>query len=45
LGLSLVKAVLHAHHGEIRVSSAPDAGSVFEIRLPAIPPPAHLPNS
>jgi signal transduction histidine kinase len=44
LGLSLVKAVLHAHQGEIRVSSTPGAGSVFEIRLPAIPPPAHLPN-
>jgi len=44
LGLSLVKAVLHAHHGEIRVSSTPGAGSVFEIRLPALPPPAHLPT-
>jgi signal transduction histidine kinase len=46
LGLSLVKAVLHAHHGEIRVSSTPGAGSVFEIRLPAIPPrQAHRPAS
>jgi signal transduction histidine kinase len=46
LGLSLVKAVLHAHHGEIRVSSTPGAGSVFEIRLPAIPPrPTPLPAS
>ena len=45
LGLSLVKAVLHAHHGEIRVSSTPGTGSVFEIRLPAIPPPAHPPIS
>lgn len=34
LGLSLVKAVVEAHGGEVAVSSAPDVGSVFTIRLP-----------
>jgi signal transduction histidine kinase len=40
LGLSLVKAVVNAHHGDMRVSSTPGAGSTFEIHLPAasIPP-------
>jgi signal transduction histidine kinase len=41
LGLSLVKAVVHAHHGEMRVSSKPGSGSTFEMHLPAAPlPPA-----
>ncbi len=34
LGLSLVKAVVQAHHGSVEVASQPDQGSVFTIRLP-----------
>ena len=37
LGLSLVKAVVHAHGGEIRLTSTPGTGSVFEMRLPNRP--------
>ena len=34
LGLSLVKAIVDAHGGEVRVTSAPGRGSVFTVRLP-----------
>lgn len=34
LGLSYVKAIADAHHGEVAVESAPKAGSIFEISLP-----------
>ena len=34
LGLSLVKAVIEAHGGDVQVSSAPQQGSVFSVRLP-----------
>jgi signal transduction histidine kinase len=34
LGLSLVKAIVEAHHGSVEVRSQPQRGSVFTIRLP-----------
>jgi signal transduction histidine kinase len=36
LGLSLVKAVVEAHHGQVSVTSQPDAGSDFAVDLPKI---------
>lgn len=35
LGLSVVKAVVQAHGGQVTVSSQPDHGSEFTVRLPA----------
>jgi signal transduction histidine kinase len=35
LGLSLVKAIVVAHGGTVRVQSRPGEGSTFELRLPA----------
>jgi signal transduction histidine kinase len=37
LGLSLVRAIVHAHGGRVDVHSAPGAGSRFELRLPKRP--------
>ena len=34
LGLSLVKAIVNAHGGDVDVQSTPGAGSTFRIRLP-----------
>ena len=34
LGLSLVRAVVQAHHGAVEVSSQPEQGSEFTVRLP-----------
>ncbi len=34
LGLSLVRAVVHAHHGRLEVSSRPGAGSEFTVIFP-----------
>jgi signal transduction histidine kinase len=43
LGLSLVKAIVEAHGGKVAVTSTPEAGSRFELRLPGTPPfPADL---
>lgn len=40
LGLSLVRAVVHAHHGRIEVDSRPEEqGSTFTVFLPLKPPP------
>ena len=38
LGLSLVKAVVQAHHGAITVSSTPGVGSRFTLRFPEARP-------
>lgn len=40
LGLSIAKAVVEAHQGEIRAASAPGGGAEFTLRLPRRPPPA-----
>ncbi len=34
LGLSLVRAIVQAHHGTVKVSSVPDQGSEFTISIP-----------
>jgi signal transduction histidine kinase len=34
LGLSLVKAIVEAHHGQVSVNSKPDTGSDFTVTLP-----------
>jgi signal transduction histidine kinase len=37
LGLSVVKAIVQAHGGQVTVSSRPDQGSEFTVRLPVKP--------
>jgi signal transduction histidine kinase len=37
LGLSLVKAIVEAHKGEVHVSSVPRKGSIFTLSLPRTP--------
>ena len=34
LGLSLVRHIVHAHHGDVTVESTPGKGSKFVISLP-----------
>ncbi|MDQ1144129.1 signal transduction histidine kinase [Bacillus sp. SORGH_AS 510] len=34
LGLSIVKQIVELHHGEVHVTSAPNEGTTFSIRLP-----------
>ena len=36
LGLATVRSIIEDHEGKISVESAPDKGSVFRIRLPAV---------
>lgn len=36
LGLSIVRAIVELHHGEIRVESSPEQGSCFVVRLPCL---------
>jgi len=36
LGLTLVKQIVEAHHGEITVESSPGKGSTFTVRIPLI---------
>jgi signal transduction histidine kinase len=36
LGLSVVKAIVYAHHGEVNVSSHPGRGARFSLTLPLI---------
>ncbi|HZD42183.1 MAG TPA: HAMP domain-containing sensor histidine kinase, partial [Terriglobales bacterium] len=38
LGLSLVKAIVQAHEGQVEVHSNPGAGSTFTVHLPIRPP-------
>ena len=35
LGLSIVRAIVHRHEGDVRAFNAPDGGAVFEFLLPA----------
>jgi len=51
IGLAMVKHIVAAHGGEIRLESAPGQGSCFTILLPLAPeepvetlPPAHPPE-
>ncbi len=44
LGLSIVKHAVQRHGGEIELWSRPGRGSTFTVRLPAIDPPADLPD-
>lgn len=39
LGLSLVRAIVRSHGGEVTVKSAPGEGSTFTVELPAMPTP------
>jgi signal transduction histidine kinase len=38
LGLSLVKAIVEAHHGEVSVQSRPGEGSEFTVHIPQSAP-------
>jgi signal transduction histidine kinase len=40
LGLSLVKAIVEAHHGEVSVQSQPGQGSEFIVHIPQTGPTA-----
>ena len=36
LGLSIVRSIVEAHHGQVRVESEPGRGSTFTIQIPAV---------
>lgn len=38
LGLSIVRAIVHRHDGEVRAFNGPSSGAVFELLLPAVRP-------
>ena len=38
LGLAIVAAIVHAHHGSVAAANAPGGGAVFTVRLPAFKP-------
>jgi signal transduction histidine kinase len=42
LGLYIVRKIVEAHHGSVRVSSQPGLGSTFTVELPMRPPTAAL---
>ncbi len=37
IGLTIVTELVRGHHGRLEVTSAPDAGTVVTVRLPAVP--------
>jgi signal transduction histidine kinase len=37
LGLSMVRAIIHAHHGHVEASSEAGHGSTFRVYLPSVP--------
>ncbi|MFB8135486.1 sensor histidine kinase [Streptomyces mirabilis] len=39
LGLAIVQAVVHAHHGTVRITSHTGSGTAVTVTLPALPPP------
>ncbi|MGW1504336.1 sensor histidine kinase [Streptomyces mirabilis] len=39
LGLAIVQAVVHAHHGTVRITSHTGSGTTITVTLPALPPP------
>ncbi len=41
LGLSIVRSIVTAHHGDVALSTTPGAGTTVEVRLPAAPVPPH----
>jgi two-component system OmpR family sensor kinase len=45
LGLSIVAAVVAAHHGDVRVTESPGGGATFAVELPLGEAPAHSANS
>ncbi|TXS48534.1 HAMP domain-containing protein [Streptomyces sp. uw30] len=38
LGLAIVQAVVHAHHGTVRITSHTGSGTTVTVTLPALPP-------
>ncbi|MCX4418373.1 sensor histidine kinase [Streptomyces mirabilis] len=38
LGLAIVQAVVHAHHGTVRITSHTGSGTAVTVTLPALPP-------